>query len=167
MPTTRSLDWTSFERLCEAIARRVEEERIDLVVGVARGGLPAAVWLSHRLNAGAFGTVLARKTESEEAFAIDRESRLTMDGGVLPSCAPTAILVVDDVVAYGDLFAAVEQAIRDRYGEDVCLRPAALFADCAQIADGPYSPLLDSLVYGEDIDNTSVWIDFPWEQCAA
>jgi hypoxanthine phosphoribosyltransferase len=167
MPTTRSLDWTTFERLCESIARRVEDERIDLVVGVARGGLPPAVWLSHRLDTGAFGTVLARKTTSEEAFALDRESRLTMDGSVLPACAPSTILVVDDVVAYGDLFAAVEGSLRDRYGEDVCLRPAALFADRAQIGAGPYAPLLDTLVYGEDIDNTSVWIDFPWEQCAA
>ncbi len=44
------LSWEDFDIAVEAISKHFEQDGITKVVGIARGGLPLAVALSHKMN---------------------------------------------------------------------------------------------------------------------
>jgi uncharacterized protein len=159
----RQVTWEEFERLAAAVADDLAAFDPDMVVGVARGGLPLAVALSHRLGCRPFAVAVARKSRSDESFDIDAASTFAMDATAFPSGTPQRVVVVDDVVACGDIFAGVEDEVRAAYGPDVDVRFATLFLDRTQVASGPYRSKLESCAFGEDIDNVEVWVVFPWE----
>lgn len=158
------MTWSEFENGGTHLAAHLVTEPIDLIVGIARGGLPLAVFLSHRLGCRTFGTVLVQKTKSDTITSFDWRDTLTVAESALPNIRAETALIVDDIVAYGDAFTAVEELLCNRYGGGLRCLHAALFADVTQIKAGPYAPLLEKLCYGEDIDNTTTWIVFPWER---
>ena len=58
MADLRYVSWGEFDGICRRLARRLASFDLDLVIGIARGGLPAAVHLAHLLEARYFGTVV-------------------------------------------------------------------------------------------------------------
>jgi len=159
----RPVSWSEFDALCARLARTIRLEPIDLIVGIARGGLPAAVRLSHELSCRPFGAVLLTKTNSEDAFAVNALGKFVVSDLLLPAGSAATILIVDDIVAFGDAFTAIDEMLRQRYGPEVRLLHATLFADTTQVRSGPFAGILSTLYYGEDIDNKTTWIVFPWE----
>jgi hypoxanthine phosphoribosyltransferase len=153
----RQLTWEDFEVLALSLVEQLRGPRYDLVLGIARGGLPLSVYLSHKLGTRTFGALLAQKTKFE------KRDRLVVSEYILPPCQPQTILVIDDVVAYGDLFASVDALLRSYYGSHVSIIYATLFIDMAQVSQGPFHSMLETLSYAEDIDNSQIWIAFPWE----
>jgi hypoxanthine phosphoribosyltransferase len=167
MSSLRYLTWPEFDDICRGLARRLDDTRFDLIVGIARGGLPGAVYLAHLLGEPPFGTIHACKTTSNAAFAMTAEDEVVVRGTMLPpELAPRRALVVEDIVAIGDVFTRCDAILRERYGERLEIVHASLFADIDQIAGGPHAELLESLFYGERVDNKHVWIVPPWDEKA-
>jgi hypoxanthine phosphoribosyltransferase len=160
----RYVSWDEFDGICRGLARRLASFEVELVVGIARGGLPAAVHLAHLLDAPYFGTVHATKTPSNEAFAIAAGDGVELHGSMLPAAPVRRALLVEDIVTFGDVFQRVTPLVGDRYGPGVEVVHATLFADLEQITTGPNPGLLESLFYGEAIDNRAVWIVPPWDE---
>src|SRR2546421_8864282 len=112
----RYVSWSEFDGICRGLARRLRSFELDLVVGIARGGLPAAVHLAHLLEAPYFGTVHATKTTSNAAFAIARCDGVEVHGAMLPAVAARRALLVEDIVTFGHVFPRVTPLARQRYG---------------------------------------------------
>ena len=161
----RVIDWLEYESLAVKVRKSVIEYEPDLVVGIARGGLPLAVHLSNSLPCPRFGMVYMKKTRSDRAFDLDEE--VTSIGNVLPPEQVHSVLLVDDIVALGDVFSEASGLLRDRYGPDCTIRYASLFADVSQIEGGPWSAVLEQLDWAENIDNRVTWIEFPWESLSS
>ena len=166
MSSLRYLSWAEFDDICRGLARRLEHTAFDLVVGIARGGLPGAVFIAHLLGSPPFGSIHACKTTSNDPFAMNAEDDVDVQGTMLPDGAPRRALLVEDIVAIGDVFHRCAALLRDRYGERLEIVHASLFADLDQIAAGPHASLLESLFYGERVDNKRVWIVPPWDEKA-
>jgi orotate phosphoribosyltransferase-like protein len=169
----RYVSWADFDSICRGLARRLRGFEIELVIGIARGGLPAAVHLAHLLEAPWFGSVHATKTTSNKAFAIAAGDGVEVHGTMLPSVPARRALLVEDIVTFGDVFQRVTPIVREHYGGCSGSGPTALevvhatlFADLDQIANGPNPGLIESLFYGEAIDNRAVWIVPPWDEKA-
>jgi hypoxanthine phosphoribosyltransferase len=162
----RYLSWAEFDHICRGLARRLEGTSFDLVVGIARGGLPGAVFLTHLLGSPRFGSIHACKTTSNDPFAMELEGEVDVKGTMLPGGSPRRVLVVEDIVAIGDVFHRSAAILRERYGDRVEIVHASLFADIDQIAAGPHASLLESLFYGERVDNKRIWIVPPWDEKA-
>lgn len=162
-PVIQALDWSGLEQSRAVLAERLRGESIDLIVGLARGGLPLAVCLSHDLECRAMGVVFVTKTQSEAAFAVFEQGRMEVSALLLPECEPRTILVVDDIVAVGDAFTAVGERLAERFG-NARLLYATIYADVANIRRGPYRSVLERLTFANEIDNSAVWIAFPWER---
>lgn len=160
----RFVSWSELDAIGSSLTDQLAEHEPDLIVGIARGGLPLAVLLSHRTGCRSFGSVLAQKTDSEEAFAVSPTGQVELGDAMLPPVAPRRVALVDDVVAHGDVFAVVAESLAQRWPERPEIIFATAFLDRASVRRGPYADVLDRCVFGEDIDNQRVWVVFPWEQ---
>src|SRR2546426_937556 len=83
--------------------------------GIARGGLPGAVFLDHLLGSPPFGSIHACKTTSNDAFAMNAEDEVDVQGTMLPDGSPRRVLLVEDIVAIGDVFHRCAAILRERY----------------------------------------------------
>jgi hypoxanthine phosphoribosyltransferase len=158
-----AIQWSEFDVLCDILAEQLKDARVDLIIGIARGGLPLSVALSHRLRCRPLGTLLANKTASEAAFDLCTQP-FKVSELQAPDVEPETILLVDDVVGVGDLFAQADERVAQRFGSRVRFLHAALFADPDFIAQGKYAALIETLSYARAIDNRRIWVDFPWER---
>ena len=160
---TRALDWNQFEAMCGRLASQLADADIDLVVGIARGGLPFAVRLSHALGAGGFGVLYLRQTASNAAFDLDITAPVSNEGALLPEGGYKRVLIIDDIVTVGIVMKEAERLVRRQYGDDIDVVLASGYADLTQISAGPVPDLAGRLIADADIDNTTIWIEFPWE----
>jgi hypoxanthine phosphoribosyltransferase len=160
----RRVSWADHGAACDRLRERLAGPPPDLVVGVAKGGLPLAVALCHQLRATAFGTVHLFQSASDDAGDLDVATGLDYQGAVLPDGDYQRIVLVDDVVAKGLVVTEAERLLRVRYGPGTEIIPVAAFADPAGIAAGPVPDLGRRLIVDQEIDNTRVWIVFPWER---
>lgn len=164
MPASlRHTSWADIGSVCDQLATRLTGPPPDLVVGIAKGGLPIAVTLCHRLGAPAFGSMHLFQSTTDAALDLDVSAPLKYQGAVLPDVHPRSILLVDDVVTKGLVMAEGERLLREHYGNGIEVTPVTAFSDPAGIAAGPVAELSNRLVAAEEIDNSRVWIVFPWE----
>jgi hypoxanthine phosphoribosyltransferase len=159
----RRLTWADIGSVCDRLVTRLDGHAPDLVVGIAKGGLPIAVSLCHHLRAPAFGTLHLFQSATDDALDLDVSAPLKYQGAVMPDGHPRRILLVDDVVTKGLVMAEGERLLRQRYDDGIEVTPVTAFSDPAGIASGPVAGLGSRLVTAEEIDNTRVWIVFPWE----
>jgi hypoxanthine phosphoribosyltransferase len=159
----RHTTWADIGSVCDQLVSRLDGQPPDLVVGIAKGGLPIAVTLCHRLHAPAFGSLHLFQSATNAALDLDVSAPLKYQGAVLPDGHPRRILLVDDVVTKGFVMVEGERLLRERYGDSIEVTPVTAFSDPAGIASGPVTELSKRLVAAEEIDNTRVWIVFPWE----
>ncbi|MEV3874166.1 phosphoribosyltransferase family protein [Streptomyces sp. NPDC049906] len=148
------LGWEDLGTLLARIADGIRKEGFvpDVVIGVARGGLPAASHLTCVLDVPVLHTVRVRRTESDARYAAKLAPRL--ESAELPGVGPgTKVLVVDDVVGTG----ATADLVRDHLlglGVDPSdLRFAALVRNHRSGYRPDHCPAV--------IDD---WIVFPWER---
>ncbi|MDG7005777.1 MAG: hypothetical protein JRM86_02460 [Nitrososphaerota archaeon] len=143
----RYIDWPEYGRLVEELARVVasEDEDFDLVVGIARGGVPVAMAVSDRL-----GT----KTDF-----INVKSYLGLGSRTKPKILATIteeigakrVLLVDDLIDEGDTMRTVTEYL-SRKGPAV-IKTAVLFKKPWSSVQPNYS----LSVVGE-------WVVFPYER---
>ena len=138
-----------------AVARQLEagDWRPDFLVGIGRGGLVPAAYLSHRV---AIPMLSVDHSSGEPGFGDDLLAKLAakIEAG-------SRILIVDDINDSGGTIAYLRQAIEDRVGADSDrLRIAVLVNNIRSRARVEYhSRLID-----RSVDKR--WFVFPWEAMA-
>jgi hypoxanthine phosphoribosyltransferase len=142
-----------FVGAADLIAAHEAVYRPQVVVGVARGGLPLAAHLGRRLGVPRV-EVLARHNASDTAYlqATGQVDLHTEAVGLVPAGA--RVLVVDDICGTGATLAAVTTLLAERCAPAL-LRTAVL---CRNAASDRWGCLPDSWVW-----RLRDWVVFPWE----
>ena len=146
MTEFRYISWTEYGNLAEALAEKVRSggKRFDLVVGVARGGMPVAMVVSDHLGV----KVDFVNVKSSDGTAKRGAPRIlsTLTEGIRGK----NLLVVDDLVDQGDTMQTVERHLNEH--QPGLLETAVLFKKPWSRVDPDY--------YLEVVDR---WIVFPFE----
>lgn len=117
------------------------KQKVDVIVGISRGGLIPAVHLSHLLNVPLI--TLTHQTRD----SIHEQQEVFTDKFKEENFAGKNVLVVDDICDTGTTFRAIKEQI-----------PNALFYS---IIYKTHSTFVPDYFYEED--DTDAWIDFYWE----
>jgi hypoxanthine phosphoribosyltransferase len=163
-PSVRSVQWPEVhDWLIDLVAASID---CDSIIGVSRGGVPIAVCLSSMMKNTplhfAYRDNAPGVNEPFYVFGGDRESRLAenrsryklTDGGSFRKP-----LVVDVVVTFGDTLSIVGELLISAGAAEV--RYATYAADVA-VLDRERPEIKSTLTYHESIDNSQVWLSFPW-----
>jgi uncharacterized protein len=151
------LHYISYERFLadlEAVAVQilVDTWRPDFLVGIGRGGLVPAAYLSHRTG---LQMLSVDHSSGEVGFADDLLDKLAAkirDG--------QRILIVDDINDSGGTIAYLRAAVDAKSGNPGALRVAVLINNVRSRAKAEY--------HGTDLDRDADkrWFVFPWEAVA-
>ncbi len=138
----------------ETLARKLEADswRPTFLVGVGRGGLVPAAYLSHRVD---IPMLSVDHSSGEASFADELLGKLAAK-----SRAGTRILIVDDINDSGSTIAHLRSAIERQGGIGDRVRVAVLVNNIRSKAEAEYS--------AGDIDREmdKRWFVFPWEAVA-
>jgi len=98
------VSWPEYGNLAEALAEKVRSggKRFDLVVGIARGGMPVAMVVSDRLD------VRIDFINVKSYFGIGERGTPKILSTLTEEIAGKNILIVDDLVDQGDTMKVVE-----------------------------------------------------------
>jgi hypoxanthine phosphoribosyltransferase len=147
-PEREILTWELFGTAVRELAQQVVDGgfRPDLVLGIARGGLPIAGGIAYALGAKAVGTVNVEfYTDVDETLdePVLLPPMLDMDG-----VAGCSVLVVDDVADSGRTLELVLRLVSEKVAD----------ARTAVIYDKPRSLIRPDYAWRR----TDRWIVFPW-----
>jgi hypoxanthine phosphoribosyltransferase len=142
----RYIDWAAYGNLVSALAEKIRGSgtEYDLVVGIARGGIPVAMVISDELGVG----IDIINVKSYTGIAKRKAPRIVST--LTEEVKGKKVLVVDDLVDEGDTMKTVLTFLRK-------MRPAQL--STAVIFRKPWSKL-EPRFHLETVDE---WIVFPWE----
>jgi len=153
-PTLYYLPYEDFLADLEAVAAQVEGDswRPDFLVGIGRGGLVPAAYLSHRTG---IAMLSVDHSSGEPGFAGELLDKLAAK-----IRAGRRILIVDDINDSGATIAHLRAAIEAKCGDGAGLRVAVLVDNVSSKARTDYR--------GTRIDRSSDkrWFVFPWEAVA-
>ncbi|MBU7042512.1 MAG: phosphoribosyltransferase [Theionarchaea archaeon] len=142
------LHWSKVDEAIWTLADHVRKDfQVDMIVGIARGGLIPAVRMSHIMD-----NILMRVMDVK--FYTDIEEHTEMPTITVPLTEPVKgkrVLIVDDVADTGKTLKVVKENIESQGAQDVRI---------AVIAKKPQS-IIDPDYY---IFQTDRWIIFPWEK---
>jgi xanthine phosphoribosyltransferase len=153
-PELHYVPYEAFLADLESIARQVDEGgwRPDFLVGVGRGGLVPAAYLSHRTGI----TMLSVDHSSgDDAFADELLAKLAAK-----SREGSRILIVDDINDSGTTIAYLRQVLADHGCSEPHIRVAVLVNNSRSKARVEYAGT--HIDRGED----KRWYVFPWEAVA-
>lgn len=138
----------------EAVARQLDADawRPDFLVGVGRGGLVPAAYLSHRTG---IPMLSVDHSSGEPGFAADLLAKLAAKVG-----GGSRILIVDDINDSGGTIAALREAIDAKSGVADGLRVAVLINNIRSRARAEYH----GTALDREVDKR--WFVFPWEAVA-
>lgn len=142
----RFVSWNEFGQLVEELAALVKGrgDRCDLVVGIARGGIPPALVVADRLQAHIdFINVKSYR-------GIQSRNRPEILSTLVEDVRGQSLLVVDDLVDEGDTMETITNYLKAK--EPKAIKTAVLFIK-------PWSRFKPDF-YLEIVDK---WIVFPWE----
>lgn len=105
-------NWQEFDSDVRLIAQEIDFEP-DRIVGIARGGLPGAVMLSHIFETPAYETIRANYYDGME-----RREEVTVGDVYIPP-VETDVLIFDDVVDTGTTMQAVGDKIQEQTDGEV------------------------------------------------
>jgi xanthine phosphoribosyltransferase len=154
---TPHLSYISYDRFLadlEKLAQQLEASdwRPDFLVGVGRGGLVPAAYLSHRTG---MPMLSVDHSSGEPGFAdelLAKLARKSRDG--------QRILIVDDINDSGTTIAYLRDAIERQGGVEDHVRVAVLINNTRSKAKAEYS----AAEINRDVDKD--WFVFPWEAVA-
>lgn len=146
MPNFRYISWSEYGNLAEALAEKVRAngKHYDLVVGIARGGIPVAMVVSDHLNVKIdFVNV---KSYNDIGKRTAPRILTTLTEGV----AGKEVLLVDDLVDQGDTMAFMKKYLLEQKPKS--LETAVMFKKPWSTEEPDYY-----------LENVSEWIVFPFE----
>jgi len=146
LPNFRYVSWSEYGNLAEALAEKVRAggKKYDLVVGIARGGIPVAMVVSDHLSVKIdFVNV---KSYNDIGKRTPPRILSTMTEGV----AGKDVLLVDDLVDQGDTMTLMKRYLMDQ-------KPSSL--ETAVMFRKPWSTVEPDYY----LESVSEWIVFPFE----
>jgi xanthine phosphoribosyltransferase len=153
-PTLFYIPYQRFLDELEAVARQIEADdwQPDFLVGIGRGGLVPAAFLSHRTG---IAMLSVDHSSGEVGFAdelLDKLAAKIRDGA--------RILIVDDINDSGGTIVYLRAAIEAKSDDPLGLRVAVLVHNVRSKAKAEYR--------GSEIDRDldKRWYVFPWEAVA-
>lgn len=153
-PTFFDIPYRRFLDEVEALARQIEADdwQPTFLVGIGRGGLVPAAYLSHRTG---LPMLSVDHSSGEAGFADELLDKLAAKIG-----AGAHILIVDDINDSGGTIAYLRAAIEAKVGGSSGLRVAVLVHNIRSRAKAEYR--------GSEIDRDADkrWYVFPWEAVA-
>jgi uncharacterized protein len=144
-----------FDAAALAIAGHVRAYRPELVVGVARGGLPLAGLVGKVLAAPVVAVEARHNRSSAIGVQATGDVRVAVRSKQLQEWRGARVLVVDDICGTGATLAAVTKAVEE------ALQPVAVH--CATLCRNVGSPVAPHAWVWDVAD----WVVFPWEACPA
>lgn len=146
MTQFRYINWTEYGNLADALAEKIRShaESFDLIIGIARGGIPVAMVVSDHLNV----KLDIINVKSYNGIAERGAPRILTT--LTEAVKGKNVLLVDDLVDQGETMATVSKYLRSQ-GPAV-LKTAVLFKKPWSTTDPDY--------FLETVDK---WIVFPWE----
>jgi len=146
MTEFRYINWTEYGNLADALAEKIRShtEHFDLIIGIARGGIPVAMVVSDHLDV----KLDIINVKSYDGIQERNPPRILTT--LTEAVRSKNVLLVDDLVDQGDTMATVSKYLRDQ--GPAMLKTAVLFKKPWSTTDPDY--------FLEVVDK---WIVFPWE----
>lgn len=151
----------TLDKLCSDINTLVQEinngnRTFDLIIGLSRGGLVPAVFLSHKLN---IPMLVADVTHE-----LSMGDNITSHSNTIPAIPDNvkSILVVDDIVDSGNTVLALYESL----DTDATLTVAALYVKVLAnnyLLDKTCTRFKGCIAANTLQPDNDEWIDFPWE----
>jgi xanthine phosphoribosyltransferase len=150
-PTLSYIPYAQFLADVDAVGQRLAADhwQPDFLVGVGRGGLVPAAYLSHRTG---IAMLSVDHSSGDAGFADELLVKLATK-----IVAGQRILIIDDINDSGGTIAALRAAIEARAGTSDNLRVAVLVNNVRSRAKAEYS------AREIDRDHDKRWFVFPWE----
>jgi len=153
-PDLSFIPYPEFVNDVQAVAAALEADRWkpDHIVGIGRGGLVPAAYLSHRTG---ISLLSVDYSSGVPSFAEELMEKLA-----LATRAGRTILLVDDINDSGSTIEALRKSLIDHGAEERCVRVAVLIDNLRSRAKVDYR--------SRTIDRSSDkrWFVFPWEAMA-
>jgi len=146
MPNFRYISWSEYGNLAEALAEKVRADgkAFDLVVGIARGGIPVAMVVSDHLDVKV--DFINVKSYSDIGKRAEPRILSTLTEGI----EGKKVLLVDDLVDQGDTMSFVKRYLME-------MKPGML--STAVLFKKPWSKTEPDYY----LESVSEWIVFPFE----
>ena len=146
MPNFRYISWSEYGNLAESLAEKVAAagKRFDLVVGIARGGIPVSMVVADHLD------VKVDFINVKSYNDIGKRTPPRIVSTLTEGIGGKKVLVVDDLVDQGDTLAFVKKHLSVQ--EPEALETAVLFKKPWSKTEPDYW-----------LENVSEWIVFPFE----
>ncbi len=146
MPNFRYISWSEYGNLAEALAEKVRADgkAFDLVVGIARGGIPVAMVVSDHLD------VKIDFINVKSYSDIGKRTAPRIVSTLTEAIEGKKVLLVDDLVDQGDTMAFVSRFLADQ-------KPSSL--STAVLFKKPWSKTEPDYY----LESVSEWIVFPFE----
>ena len=146
MPNFRYISWSDYGNLAAALAEKIRasSKHYDLVVGIARGGIPVAMAVADHLNVKIDFVNVKSYTDFGNRTSPRILSTLTED------IEGKDILLVDDLVDQGETLTSMKKYLGD-------MKPRTL--DSAVMFKKPWSKT-DPDYY---LESVTEWVVFPFE----
>ena len=146
MPNFRYIGWSEYGNLAEALSEKVRAtgRRFDLVVGIARGGIPVAMVVSDHLD------VKIDFVNVKSYNDIGKRTAPRILSTLTENIEGKSILLVDDLVDQGDTLAFLKRYLMD-------MKPRNL--ETAVLFKKPWSKTEPDYY----LESVSEWIVFPFE----
>lgn len=146
MPNFRYISWSEYGNLTEALAEKVRAvgKEYDLVVGIARGGIPVSMVVSDHLN------VKVDFINVKSYNDIGKRTTPRILSTLTEAVQGKRLLLVDDLVDQGDTIAFVKDYLNAQ-------RPGSL--EVAVLFIKPWSRSQPDYY----LETVSEWIVFPFE----
>ncbi|MCL6739227.1 phosphoribosyltransferase [Streptomyces ossamyceticus] len=145
------IDWETMGRLLTGLAEEIRGSgfRPDVVVGIARGGLPPAVTLSNLLDIPEFAVLGIPRNSSNSRYSDRAEPYLEY---LVPdrSLTDRRVLLIDDIMGDGGTMALAKELMMTRGAAEIRTAVVVRNVNCASIADH----------HAVSVDD---WTVFPWE----
>lgn len=144
----RYLRWCILEDMKDYFATLTYKLKVDAIIGISNGGLPAAVVAHHIFKKPLY--IMAASSYTED----NKQEKLTLSNVSVPeSIKGKNVLLVDDIYDSGKTITGVSQYLMDTF--DVTVTSFVLIAK--QMPRIQHGVLFLKMVRMED------WVVFPWE----
>ncbi len=146
MPNFRYISWSEYGNLTEALAEKIRAtgKHYDLVVGIARGGIPVAMVVSDHLD------VKIDFVNVKSYNDIGKRTAPRILSTLIEGVQGKDVLLVDDLVDQGDTLVFMKKFLADQ-------KPRSL--EAAVLFRKPWSKVEPEYF----LETVSEWIVFPFE----
>ena len=163
MKNTRQYTWEGVQEAINSIAMQMfkDEWRPDYIVGITRGGLVPAVLLSH-------ATDIPMKTLCVQLESKGLEENTERNAEIARDALKNnkKILILVDINRGGDAMQWIQNDWQDVIGMVGDYKSESWHSNVrfASLIDNPNSKVpMDYCNEEVDLDEESIWVEFPWE----